>query len=364
VGESPEEEHNKMKTKLLTILLTLLLVITATGCTVTGLPEESQDTSASQEESISEETSQPDREEIPEQPLSTLGENVVYSSDYLYTYNLYASQYGPMLNQEMDGKTVQEHLVDYIMDMLKQTAVLYNAAVKEGMELSQEEKDGIHKDVQAVLEVQYQGDEQKFLNAFALTPAQMESMLGRSKLIDQYYSKALEAIEVTDEEIAEYYKNNQDSLDQVTVRHILIDCTDEMSEEEQNAAKAKAEDLLAQVQSGEDIGKLAAEHSSDPGSKDNNGEYTFGRGQMVAEFEDWAFSAKPGDKGMVKTTYGYHIMEKISQTGLEDVRPQIMQILRQQKFPEQYSEIDNQVNSSDWTLNQELLEQIHASVAL
>ncbi len=355
-----------MKTKLLTILLTLLLVITA-GCTVTDIPEESQDSSASQEESVSdksEEASQPDRQEIPEQPLSTLGDNVVYSSDYLYTYNLYASQYGPMLDQEMDGKTVREHLVDYIMDMLKEAAVLYNAAVKEGMELSQEEKDGIQNDVQTVVDAQYEGDDQKFLNAFALTPEQMKGMLERSKLIDLYYSKALEAIEVTEEEIAKYYQNNQDSLDQVTVRHILIDCTDEMSEEEQNAAKAKAEDLLAQVQGGADIGKLAAEHSSDPGSKDNNGEYTFGRGQMVAEFEDWAFSAKPGDKGMVKTIYGYHIMEKISQTGLEEAKPQITQILRQQKFPEQYSEIDSQVHSSDWTLNQELLDQIHASVVM
>ncbi|MGI6402817.1 MAG: peptidylprolyl isomerase [Oscillospiraceae bacterium] len=366
-----------MKLKLLTILLTLILAITAAGCKVVDLPEQSQEAEVSEEESIPEEEPaepaevQPDREEIPEQPLTTLADHVVYSSDYVYYYNLYRSnmiaQYGAFMDmntfweQEIDGQTVQQYLTDETLAMVKESAVLYNAAIQAGMKLSQEELDKIHSDIQSVLEAQFENNEQKFLNAFALTPEQMKGMLERSSLVTQYVNKALDEIEVSQEEIAEYYKNNQDSLDRVTVRHILIDCTDEMSEEEQSQAKAKAEDLLAQVQGGADIGKLAAEHSTDPGSKDNNGEYTFGKGQMVPEFEEWAFAAKPGDQGMVKTSYGYHIMEKMDHSDLESVKSQIVQILQQEKFPQQYSHIFDQANSPDWSLNQELLDQIIAA---
>ncbi len=364
-----------MKKKLLTILLTLTLAITAVGCKVVDLPEQSQDADASQEESIpDEEEPLPDREEIPEETLSTLADHVVYSSDYIYYYNLYRSnmisQYGAYMDmttfwdQEIDGQTVQQHLTNDTLNMVRESAVFYSTATKEGMKLSQEDRDGIHDEIQNVLETQFDNNEQEFLNAFALTPAQLSGMLERSKLVSEYVSKALEAVEVSEEEIAKFYQGNQDSLDFVTVRHILIDCTDEMTEEEQAAAKTKAEGILAQVQGGADIGKLAAEHSTDPGSKDNNGEYTFGKGKMVPEFEEWAFAAKTGEQGMVKTSYGYHIMEKMDHSDLEDVKDQIKETLRQEKFPQQYSHVYDQVDSPDWSLNQELLDKIIAAAVL
>ncbi len=364
-----------MKIKLLTILLTLTLAITATGCKVVDLPEQS-DTDTSQEESIPDEVEEPlpDREEIPEEPLSTLADHVVYSSDYIYYYNLYrsnvAAQYGAYMDmttfwdQEIEGQTMQQRLVHDTLNMVKEAAVFYNVAIQDGMKLSQEELEDIHGEIKEVLETQFDNNEQEFLNAFALTPTQLSGMLERSKLVSQYVSKALEDIEISDEEIAQFYQENKDSLDTVTVRHILIDCTEEMTEEEQAAAKTKAEDILAQVQGGADIGKLAAEHSTDPGSKDNNGEYTFPKGQMMPEFEEWAFAAKPGDQGMVKTSYGYHIMEKMNHSDLEDAKEQIVQTLRQEKFPEQYSNVYDQVDSPDWSLNQELLDKIIASAAV
>jgi parvulin-like peptidyl-prolyl isomerase len=56
--------------------------------------------------------------------------------------------------------------------------------------------------------------------------------------------------------------------------------------------------------------ELAKANSSD-GSASNGGLYEKVRlGQMVKEFEDWCFAKgrKPGDTGIVKTQYGYHVM--------------------------------------------------------
>jgi hypothetical protein len=56
---------------------------------------------------------------------------------------------------------------------------------------------------------------------------------------------------------------------------------------------------------------LAEKHSDDPGSKDRGGDLGwFGRGRMVAEFDEAVFGAKPGDiVGPVKSQYGWHIIK-------------------------------------------------------
>ena len=108
------------------------------------------------------------------------------------------------------------------------------------------------------------------------------------------------------------------------VRHILVNfeggTTDEAtgavtySDEEKAAAKAEAEQILADFQAGEateaSFAALAAEKTDDTGSSATGGLYeNIYPGQMVANFEDWCFDAhKAGDTGIVESEYGYHIM--------------------------------------------------------
>ena len=108
------------------------------------------------------------------------------------------------------------------------------------------------------------------------------------------------------------------------VRHILVSfeggVQGEMgqmvySDEEKAAAKAKAEELLAQYEAGvkteDSFAALATENTKDPGSKDNGGLYeNVFRGQMVPTFNDWCFdeSRKAGDTGIVETDFGFHVM--------------------------------------------------------
>ncbi|HEY1256296.1 MAG TPA: peptidylprolyl isomerase, partial [Terracidiphilus sp.] len=76
------------------------------------------------------------------------------------------------------------------------------------------------------------------------------------------------------------------------------------------AAKAKAEGLLKQIQGGANFADLAAKNSDDPGSKVKGGELGFARrGMMVPPFENAIFTQKIGDTQIVKSSFGYHIVQ-------------------------------------------------------
>ena len=90
------------------------------------------------------------------------------------------------------------------------------------------------------------------------------------------------------------------------------------SAEEKAAARAKAEQLLAQIrQAPQSFAELAKQHSQDPGSAANGGDLGFfARNMMVKSFEDAVFQMKPEEiSGLVETDHGFHIIK------LSEIKP-------------------------------------------
>ena len=95
---------------------------------------------------------------------------------------------------------------------------------------------------------------------------------------------------------------------EVAARHILINGVTPMSRDKANA-------LLVQLKAGANFEALAKENSEDKGSAAKGGDLgSFGKGKMVAAFENAAFAlAKPGDLSpVVESQYGFHIIQLIS----------------------------------------------------
>jgi peptidyl-prolyl cis-trans isomerase D len=114
--------------------------------------------------------------------------------------------------------------------------------------------------------------------------------------------------------------------EQVRASHILL----KTEGQDDAAVKAKAEELLKQAKSGADFAELAKKNSEDEASAKNGGDLDyFGRGRMVAEFDQVAFALEPGHlSDLVKTQYGYHIIKvtdkkNASTRPLADVRQQL-----------------------------------------
>lgn len=145
---------------------------------------------------------------------------------------------------------------------------------------------------------------------------------------------------VTEADAKKFYDENSqyfEKPEQVRASHILINAEKDATDEQKAAAKEKIEGLLKRARVGEDFASLAKEYTEDPGSKENGGEYTFSRGQMVKPFEDAAFGLEVGQvSDVVETQYGYHIIklsEKIeaSKASFEEANEKIVQFLTQQK---------------------------------
>jgi parvulin-like peptidyl-prolyl isomerase len=131
---------------------------------------------------------------------------------------------------------------------------------------------------------------------------------------------------VTEEAAKKYYEDNPgkfESPEMVRVSHILLSTKDpndkaqdpaqrkDLPEDQKQAKKKLAEDLLKRARGGEDFTKLAKEYSDDPGVKQNNGEYTFSREDpFVPEFKTAAFALKTNEvSDIIPTIFGYHIIK-------------------------------------------------------
>ncbi|HTW87755.1 MAG TPA: SurA N-terminal domain-containing protein [Candidatus Binataceae bacterium] len=163
----------------------------------------------------------------------------------------------------------------------------------------------------------------------------------RIKITYVYYDpmKLAAAAPLREVDIQDYYGDNQKTLfshpEEVRVRHILIAAGKDSSPAEQAAARSKAEKLLDQIRHGADFAKLARADSDDLATRSSGGDLGFfARGQMIKPFEDAAFALKPGQTTMVRTQFGFHIIQleaiKPAHTDtLAEARPAIVAALKQ-----------------------------------
>ncbi|MFP4108254.1 MAG: SurA N-terminal domain-containing protein [Desulfonatronovibrio sp.] len=158
--------------------------------------------------------------------------------------------------------------------------------------------------------------------------------------------------DVSSEEIEQYYQANESDFvqeERLSARHILISVDENASEEEAEQARQKITEIKAQLDKGKDFAELAREYSQGP-SADQGGDLgTFGRGQMVPEFEEAAFAMEPGEiSDPVRTQFGWHLI-KIEEhipartKGLDEVRARIRMEVGEEKAMDQLADIMDDV---------------------
>ena len=364
-----------MKNKLTAVLLAIILVLAATGC-ASNTPPDPEVAFAELDPDIIEPNLLPTQwHPIPDGAnIATLGEEYVPAILYAYfftVYHLNLQQNAIMTGQpdleafwnlEQDGVTIRQLLLDESMNAAKEQSSFYRLGASLGMTETDEEAKSAEEQIAALLE-QMDGNVERFTQTYRLTPEQMREVMRRVAIAGHYLMQTMADIEVPEQALRETYDADPDAFDQVTVRHVLIDIREITDDAERAEATALAESILERVNAGEEIGELAAQYSDDLGSRDTDGEYTFGMGAMVPEFEQWAFAAAPGDTGKVLTQFGYHIMLLMDRTDFEELETSaIEQQARVNIFEEMHQDLFERAGSDDWVYDYELLDKFAASV--
>jgi foldase protein PrsA len=217
------------------------------------------------------------------------------------------------------GTSEYQSLQTQAVAFLVQRAEYDNRA--EDMKLSVTEKE-IDDRIKQIKQQSFGGSQKKLdaqLKAQGYTAASLRSDIKAQLISEKIYDSVTKNAKVTDAAIAKYYKDNKAQYQVAEtrdVRHILV--------------KTKADKIYAQLKSGANFAALAKKYSLDPGSKNNGGKLTITRGQTVAPFDSTAFLLTTNQISKpVKTQYGYHVIQPISDvhppttTPLKDAKPQI-----------------------------------------
>jgi peptidyl-prolyl cis-trans isomerase D len=167
-------------------------------------------------------------------------------------------------------------------------------------------------------------------------------------------AKVAESIQVADAQSLEFYNANKERFrvpERVQMRHILLS-TAGKSPDEVKKVKAQAEDILKQVKSGADFGKLATKYSGDPGSAPKGGDLGWVvHGQMVKEFDEAAFSLPVKQfSNLVTTNYGFHILQVLAKEPAhlrtyEEVKSDIVGEIRRQAVNDRMQQIADQAHA-------------------
>jgi len=176
----------------------------------------------------------------------------------------------------------------------------------------------VEKQLKDLKKQYFGGDEKKYLAELkrqCVTDAEVRNDLRANLLSNAVFKKVTTAAKVTDAEVKDYYDGHREvytTPQTRVVRHILVAAKD----------KALADKLYGELKGGADFATLAKRYSIDPGSKSQGGQLTITRGQTVPEFDKTAFELKTNEVSKpVKTTYGYHIIEPLSDTKKATVQP-------------------------------------------
>lgn len=219
------------------------------------------------------------------------------------------------------AETVNQLITDKIVEL---------EADKEGIKVTDKE---IQKEIDTLAESY--GGEEKLKEQLKASGSSLAEF--KQDIVAYLHTKKLvePRITVTDDEISAYFEENKDTFAQeaqVEASHILVE------------DKKTAEKVEKELAAGGDFAELATKYSTDAGTKEKGGSLGyFGKGSMVAEFEDVAFNMDVNEiSDPVKTEYGYHIIKvtgekKAKKANLEDNKPEIKEALLNNKLQEEYA---------------------------
>jgi peptidyl-prolyl cis-trans isomerase D len=174
-------------------------------------------------------------------------------------------------------------------------------------------------------------------------------------------------VELTEEDLRAAYEEERERFETVEERrasHILL----EVADGDEDAARAAAESAATRVRGGEDFAAVAAEVSTDAGTKAQGGDLGWiGRGMLVGPFEDALFAMQVGElSAPVRTEFGFHVirLDEVragEQQPFEAVREELAAETRTRRAENEFYDRANQLGDAAFDAFDELATVATAS---
>lgn len=266
----------------------------------------------------------------------------------------YKQQYGDDYESNSSVKDTIKKYRQQQLERLITQEVLTQSESKYGVDPDSEEvQQKVDEQMDQVKE-QYGDQYEDQLEQAGYDEDSLRKYMKENIVLQQVYEAIVADIDISDEEIEDYYNDNQDTYTYeagADVIHLLFqpekDSNGNVVEGGDEAAKAKAEAARQEALAGKSLKEISEEDQfKDSCLYQDLGNVTFENNQMVQEFTD-GFKNLPANQvsDLVKTTYGYHIIvntavysEKHVEPLNDSLKEKISQNLKTQKEEDEFKD--------------------------
>ena len=250
--------------------------------------------------------------ELIDRIVATVDNHTILWSELNYRLRFEAEQRGLSVFVESEQiKALRREILDAMID----EQVLVLKAKQDSIQIDPTE-------VEEMLGQQFQlaksnmddGEFEEMLARVGLSERQLKARY-RKEIRHRLLSRQMRAfvsyrVHVSHRDVEEFRSAHQDTLPaQISLSHILVKV--QPSDEVLKEKRVRIEEIQALLAAGEDFATVARTHSEDPGSAALGGDLgCFSPGTLVPEFEEVAFTLKPGQiSEPVLSPYGYHLIQ-------------------------------------------------------
>ncbi|MDD7756026.1 MAG: peptidylprolyl isomerase [Clostridiales bacterium] len=236
---------------------------------------------------------------------------------------------------------VNSDILSFIID----NEVVYQAAQEEGIKVKDFEVNEKFNNIKETIDENPAYKEK--LKEAGINEEFLKKQVKKDLVVSKYKENFLKDIKISDKEIKSYYESHKDEfkIQEVRASQILISTLDDdnkqVSKEEKEKLKTKAEKLLNKVNNGEEFNKLAKKYSDDKNSGKDGGDLGFfSKEDKNIDFTKEVFKLDKGKNAtLIETSYGYHIVKitdkRTVTKSLEDSKDDIKYRILNEKYSKQ-----------------------------
>lgn len=263
-----------------------------------------------------------------------VNKNPIYIEEFEREFNIYKDEYIEQYGEDIlkreteDGILQEDILKKEVLEKLVKEELILEEAKKSEVKLTEEE---VEKKLEGYIEdLGGMENYSKLLEKRNVSEEEVKKDIKSQALMDKYKEETLEKIKVSDNEAREFFELNKEDLIRVRAKHILT-----LTEEE-------AEEILKQINYGENFEELAIEKSKDILSAAKGGDlgYFTKTDFLIKELVDAAFQLEIGEiSDVVQTEIGYHIIKlEDKKDDYESLREKTISVLKENIY---LKEIEN-----------------------